>query len=239
MKTSALPSFAGIASITVLGGGLGCTHYTKGLARAGVTEEQFVINNAALAYGRMQKKFPKLDQAVAKAEGVLIIPHLVKGGLFVGAESGIGVMLHKKEGGKFGPPAFFNVAGTSGGLQVGYADAAVVIVFQKGQTMLKAFEHGMSVGGNAAVALGTGLSANDTSYAHRAVVQFVDSKGAFAGISIQGSMIAAKERMTRAYYGPSASVKGVLLDGKFDNEGTTEIRSLLDMRALPQVASAK
>jgi lipid-binding SYLF domain-containing protein len=239
MKAPALRTVAACVAVASLASLTGCTRYTKSLARAGISEEQFVVNNAALAYARMQKKFPKLDHAVAQAEGVLIIPHLVKAGLFVGAQSGVGVMLHRKEGGKFGPPAFFNVASTSGGLQVGYADAAVVIVFKKGQTMLRTFEHGMSIGGDASVALGSGLSASDTSYAHRAVVQFVDSKGAFAGISIQGSMIAAKERMTRAYYGPLASAKGVLLEGKFDNDGATEIRSLLDNRASPQIASAK
>ncbi len=235
MKRIALPL---VVSALFLGSVSGCTHYTKGLARAGITEEQFVINNASLVYARMQKKYPKLDDAVARSEGVLIIPHLVKGGLFIGAESGIGVMLHKKANGKFSPPAFFNIASTSGGLQVGYEEASVVIVFKKGQTMLRSFEHGMTLGGDASVAIGSS-SANDTSYAHADMTEFVESSGAFAGASVGGSLIAAKERMTRSYYGADASARSVLIDGKFDNEGTAEIRTLLDQKAFPKVATAK
>ena len=235
MKRIALPL---LASALFFGSVSGCTHYTKGLARAGITEEQFVINNASLVFARMQKKYPKLDDAVAHAEGVLIIPHLVKGGLIIGAESGIGVMLHKKPDGKFSPPAFFNIASTSGGLQVGYEEASVVIVFKKGQTMLRSFEHGMTIGGDASVAMGK-RNANDTAFAHKDVIEFVESDGAFAGASIGGSLIAARERMTRAYYGPNASAHGVLLDCKFDNQGTAEIRTLLDEYTFPKVASAK
>ena len=60
-----------------------------------------------------------LNDYLANAKGVFIVPTLVKGGLLLGAEGGTGVMLVKGSDGTWSPPAFYTLAAGSIGLQIG------------------------------------------------------------------------------------------------------------------------
>ncbi len=218
-------------------GSTGCHRYSKAFARAGITREQIVVDDAALTVERIRRRYRTFDSELAKAEGVLIIPRLVKGGLLIGGEGGTGVMLHRIEGGTFSSPAFFSMGSASAGIQLGYEELAVVIVFRKGQTMLRALQHGATVGGDASIAIAKEFNANDTSRAHKDVVEFIDAEGVFAGAAIEGSIVASKDSINRAYYGAGANSRAILMDHAFEQHpGALGLKRAL---AMAQVASAK
>ena len=67
---------------------------------------------------------------LANAQGIVIIPDLVKGGFVVGARYGRGVVMVRDERGFWRPPAFVTLAGGSVGWQIGLQVTDIILVFK-------------------------------------------------------------------------------------------------------------
>ncbi|MBL4692916.1 MAG: hypothetical protein JKY92_06260, partial [Magnetovibrio sp.] len=73
-----------------------------------------VLTSARYAYDNLKKSpDPIMDNFRAllpKAQGIVILPGLLKGGFIVAAEGGNGVLLAKDVNGQWGQPAFYFLA---------------------------------------------------------------------------------------------------------------------------------
>jgi lipid-binding SYLF domain-containing protein len=120
------------------------------------------------------------------AEGVLIIPKVIQGGLVVGAEYGEGAL---RIAGK--TVAYYNIASASFGAQIGAEQKDIILVFMD-KTVLKKFRNSKNwkAGVDAKVTVitvGVDESIN-TMKIKQPVVGFVFSqKGLMAGVTIEGS----------------------------------------------------
>jgi lipid-binding SYLF domain-containing protein len=61
----------------------------------------------------------------------------------------------------------------------------------------------------------------------RDIYQFVDADGVFAGVSLNGTVVGARERLNRMYYGSDASTEGIVLDRRFDRPETITLKQAL------------
>ena len=67
---------------------------------------------------------------VADAQGIAIMPGLLKGGFVVGVRHGRGVVVVRDENGGWRPPTFITITGGSLGWQVGIQATDIVLVFK-------------------------------------------------------------------------------------------------------------
>ena len=123
---------------------------------------------------------------VAMAEGVLVMPDVLKVGLIVGGEYGEGAL---RVGGK--TVSYYNLASGSVGLQIGGQATDFVILFMTDEA-LKQFQAGngweVGVDGNVALVHFGGGERLDLIRMHDPIIGFVfDVKGLMVDISLKGA----------------------------------------------------
>src|SRR6266496_5835953 len=66
------------------------------------------------------------EELMARAHGIAVIPHVVKGAFGLGGQGGKGLMSQRREDGSWSTPAFVEIGGGSFGLQIGVQASDVV-----------------------------------------------------------------------------------------------------------------
>lgn len=142
---------------------------------------------------------------LADAQGVAIIPHVIKAGFVFGGRGGHGVLLVRDKNGYWGEPLFVNLGGASVGLQAGVEATDVVLVF-RGRKCLDRLLDGKSkltLGADVSVAAGpVGRQATaSTDLCLRAeIVSYSRSRGLFAGLAFDGAAICVDPGSNAAYH---------------------------------------
>jgi len=153
---------------------------------------------------------------VVKAKAVLIIPTLVKAGFIFGGSGGTGVVLARDEKtNTWNGPSFATAGSVSWGLQAGGSAAEVVMMAMTDKGKDALLSNKFQAGADASVAagpVGAGAQAATTD-----IVQFTRSKGLFGGLSLEGSVIAVRDSLNKAYYGKEASPVQILVSGDVKN----------------------
>jgi lipid-binding SYLF domain-containing protein len=125
--------------------------------------------------------------------------------------------MRTKNTGAFSPPAFFTQAGLSFGFQIGAeaVDLILLVMTQRGLESLLKDE--LTLGVDAAVSAGpVGRHAEaSTDIGMRGeIYSYSRSKGAFAGVSLKGTVITTDKEANFAYYGRFFKAKDILIRGK-------------------------
>jgi lipid-binding SYLF domain-containing protein len=150
---------------------------------------------------------------LAGASCVVVIPSFKKGAFVVGAQYGQGVATCRTSTGKWSAPVCVQLAGGSFGFQVGgqATDLVLIAMNERGlQAMLKnKFKLGADaaasagpVGRNAQAGTDWKLSAEFLTYSR--------SKGLFAGIDLDGTVLSQNQDDTRALYGADIGFDQIL-----------------------------
>jgi lipid-binding SYLF domain-containing protein len=150
-------------------------------------------------------------------KGIAIFPHVVKGAFMVGARYGKGVVVCRDSAGHWSPPAFFTLVGGSVGWQIGAEATDIVLVFMSTRGTRSLLESQFTLGGNLSVAAGPiGRSAEASTDAkfNAEIYSYAKSKGAYAGISLEGAQIAADSKSNQAFYGAAVPTGTILFDLK-------------------------
>jgi lipid-binding SYLF domain-containing protein len=149
-----------------------------------------------------------------KAEGVLIVPNLIKGAWIIGASGGSGVLLVKdKMTGGWSEPAFYTLGSVSLGLQIGGQSSEVILLAMSNRGVTSFLSNSLKLGadvGAAAGPVGLGASAA-TANLSADILSFARSKGLYGGISLDGAVVATREGLNAAYYGKKVSPADILI----------------------------
>jgi SH3 domain-containing YSC84-like protein 1 len=148
-------------------------------------------------------------QLLAEAQGVAVIPSVIKLG-FVGAvRRGHGVVLVRDPAGAWGLPQFVTLTGGSVGWQAGLQATDVVLVFLTRKSIEGLLSGKFTLGANAAVAAGPvgrdAAAATDVQLKAE-ILSYSRSRGIFAGVSLDGSMIQIDYPLHAMYYGTPANM---------------------------------
>jgi len=146
-----------------------------------------------------------------RAYGVAVIPNVIKGAFFVGGRGGKGVLVARDASGRFSDPLFLTLAGANFGLQWGAQATDVVLVFATRRS-LEHFARGqLTLGATASVAAGPVGRAGEASAGVQAeIYSYSRARGLFAGIALDGTVLAVDRKSTRAYYGRDVASEDVL-----------------------------
>jgi SH3 domain-containing YSC84-like protein 1 len=140
---------------------------------------------------------------LADAQGLAIIPGMLKGGFVVGVRHGRGVALVRDEQGAWRPPVFVSLTGGSIGWQVGVQATDVILVFRTQKSVQGLLNGKFTIGADAAAAagpVGRQAAAATDAQLRAEILSYSRSRGLFAGVSLDGSMLQIDQATTQAYY---------------------------------------
>ena len=136
---------------------------------------------------------------VRYAKGLLIMPHFVKGGFFVGGSIGKGVLLAQDKDGRWSYPAFYDVLSGSFGLQFGVGAGEVVLMIMTDTGLRRLLRDKFQLGADASIGVGPdGVGAKAEIFD---IFSFARVKGLFAGLSVEGGGVVVNRDDNRTYYG--------------------------------------
>ncbi len=202
------------------------------LAKA-ASDQQVTVDRAQLVVGDLHqdKEFGTARDLMHRARAVLIVPRLYKGGFFVGGEGGNGVLLTHKQAGGWSEPAFYTIGSASFGLQIGLEQSEMVMIVMS-QKALDALMHDQfKIGadaGLAVVTLGAGVEAATTAAAGADIVVWASSSGAYAGVTVNGSIVKPQFDADHEYYGPGVTARDILFRGTVVNPSASPLVRALD-----------
>jgi len=148
-----------------------------------------------------------------KAQCVTVVPGLKKAALGIGGQYGRGFVTCRKASGGWGAPAAVKMEGGSFGLQLGAQSTDVIMLVMNKRGMDKLLSDKFTVGVDAAAAAGpVGRNARaDTDVAmHAEILSWSRSRGAFAGISLQGATLRPDKDENQKLYGKAISNQEII-----------------------------
>lgn len=155
---------------------------------------------------------------LADAQGVAIIPRVIKAGFVVGGRGGHGFVMAKDKDGNWGDPVFVDLGGASVGFQAGVESTDVVLVFRSRKSLDRLLEGKgkVTLGADAAVAagpVGRMAAAGTDAKLEAEIVSYSRSRGLFAGVSLDGAVVHANENSNAMFRKPGLTVEKKLSDG--------------------------
>jgi lipid-binding SYLF domain-containing protein len=162
-----------------------------------------------------------------KAKGLLIVPSLLKAGFVLGGSGGSGVLLVKDaETDRWSQPAFYTVGSVTLGLQIGGEAAEVIMMVRTQKAVDKLLTSSFKLGADTSIATGP-IGGGAKSNVMVDIVSYTRSKGAYAGISLEGAVIATRDKWNKAYYGKAVTPFDILVQNSVSNPGSGELRKAL------------
>jgi lipid-binding SYLF domain-containing protein len=176
--------------------------------------------------GTREKAIP--SDLLSKAHCVAIVPGVKKVGLGLGAKYGKGVIVCRGAGGNgWTGPSTVRIEGGSIGFQIGGSstDVVLLVMNKKGKDKLLASK--VTLGAEAAVAggpVGRSAQAQTDAQMHAEILSYSRSRGAFAGISLEGATLRPDNKDNKAIYGKDVTPKDIL-SGKVPGPASTKALS--------------
>jgi len=141
---------------------------------------------------------------LAEAYGVAIIPNTIKVGLVIGGQHGKGVIVVREQNGNWRAPTFITMTGGSVGFQVGAQGSDIVLVFKTQKSVEGLMRGKFKIGADAAATagpVGRRVEAATDAQLKAEIFSYSRSRGLFAGVALDGSVIQVDGPANTAYYG--------------------------------------
>lgn len=153
-----------------------------------------------------------MADTVKTSHAIALVPSMVKAGFIVGGEYGEGLIL-RHENGKWYGPSFYNIGGGSFGLQLGAQSVALLLAVINERGVGAFMGSKTKLGGDIAVAAGPAgrrAEAATDAQGKASIYSYSLSKGLFAGLSLEGSVISISVKRNNEYWGGKVSAKEAL-----------------------------
>jgi lipid-binding SYLF domain-containing protein len=181
-------------------------------ASAQFREERILYNSSAVLDEFMSLRLRAIPRSMlADAEGVVIIPSMVKAGFVIGGRHGKGVLIMRDDAGHWRVPVFVSVTGGNIGYQIGVQATDLVLVFKTRRSIEGILDGKLTLGVDAAAAagpVGREAAAATDGRLQAEIYSYSRSRGLFAGVSIDGSVLRVADDLNAAYYGGRGDALG-------------------------------
>jgi len=198
---SALTMFVGVASVQA---------QDKGKLDDRLASATDVIQEVM---GTPDRSIPQ--SILAGASCVVVIPHYKKGAFVIGAQYGQGVATCRTPRG-WSAPVFVQLAGGSFGWQIGGQSTDLVLVAMNQHGLQDMLKNKFKLGGDAAASagpVGRNAQAGTDWKLNAEFLTYSRSKGLFAGIDLDGTVLSENQDDTRTEYGADVPFQEVLHGG--------------------------
>jgi len=149
-----------------------------------------------------------------RAYGVAVIPEVIKGAFVFGGRFGSGVLTVRDASGHFSNPVFIKLAGGSWGFQIGATSTDVVLVFVTPRSVEHFANGKFTLGVDASVAAGpVGRQGEAAAGVRAEIYSYSRSRGLFAGVALDGTVLAFDPGANHAYYNNEAANSELITSG--------------------------
>jgi lipid-binding SYLF domain-containing protein len=196
-------------------------------------EAQGIVDKARVTFEGFMRdsNYSWLHSHMKEAKGILIFPQVLKGGFILGGSGGTGVLVVRDgRTGDWSQPAFYTIGAVSIGLQIGGESAEVVMMAMSQKAIDSLFASSVKLGGDTSIAvgpLGGGAKGNVTAD----FISFAKSKGLYAGLNLEGSVVDVRDSINKAYYSRDVTPVDIIVKKEVSNSGAAQLRSSLKRAA--------
>ena len=152
------------------------------------------------------------SQILSGASCVVVIPSFKKGAFVVGAQYGQGVATCRTGRG-WSAPVFVQLTGGSFGFQIGGQATDLVLLAMNRNGLQDMLKNKFKIGGDAAASagpVGRNAQAGTDWKLNAEFLTYSRSKGLFAGIDLDGTVMSQNQDDTRNFYGQATPYKTIL-----------------------------
>lgn len=238
ISTAAKPSLqsrvipAALSALMVFGAMTATAPHALAAVATHGTDQSNLVERARVTVDdlRKDKEFGNARELMKRAKGVLIVPQLIKGGFFVGGEGGDAVLLTRGPNGEFSYPAFYTLGSASFGLQIGVEQAELVLFIMSDKALSSVLQDEFKIGaqaGLAVVTLGSTAEAATGTSMSGDIIVWSSASGAYAGLTLNGSVLKPRDSWNEAYYGKPESVSAIVSARSVKNADADGLRKNL------------
>jgi len=180
-------------------------------AQAAWFSEQETVRRASAALEQIMaapaRGIPR--QLLSNAQAVVIVPQMKSGAFIVGIRKGRGVLVVRENNGFWRAPQFVEMTGGSVGWQAGVQSSDVILVFRSRKSLDNLMQGKLTIGVDASVAagpVGRQVAAATDLDLSAEIYSYSRSRGAFVGVSIDGTVLKSDPQASARYYGQSGNV---------------------------------
>jgi lipid-binding SYLF domain-containing protein len=195
-----------------------------------VSDSKQLVEKAVMTFDDFAKA-PEMNAfraLVKKAKGVLIVPQFLKGAFVVGGAGGTGLLVARDaKTGQWKGPAFYTIGEGSFGLQAGAEASELILLAMTERGVMALLSSSAKLGADANVTagpVGVGVAAS-TANLSVDILSFSRSKGLFAGVAVDGAVVAVRNGLNHAYYGKMCSPTDIVIRKSVSN---AHARTLLE-----------
>ena len=158
------------------------------------------------------------ENLLRDCSAIAIFPNTISAGLGIGGKYGQGIMMVKNaKDRKWSAPALFTIAGGSWGLQIGGQATDFVLLIMNRRSVDGILDGKFKLGADASVAggpVGRAAEASTDIQLKGGILSYSRSRGLFAGVKLEGAVIAQHWDGDKELYGKSLSAREILLENK-------------------------
>lgn len=189
----------GLAALVVITLGLVTTRSWANDPTTTITQSEQVLAELIAIPGR---SIP--TRLLNEAQGLAIIPRVIKIGFVAGIRRGQGVVMIRDADGSWGLPRFVTLTGGSVGWQAGVQGTDVVLVFTTRRSVESLLNGKFTIGVDAAAAagpVGRNAAAATDMRLQAEILSYSRSRGLFLGASVDGSVLEINQTANMSFYG--------------------------------------
>lgn len=183
---------------SLLFGAMSAMSRASGPAESVIESEQVLNELMAIPARQIPQRL------LAEAQGIAIIPNVIKIGFIGGARRGHGVVMVRDADGEWTLPQFVTLTGGSVGFQAGIQGADVVLVFttRKGVEGLMSGKFTVGVDASASAGpVGRDAAVGTDATLRSEIYSYSRSRGLFLGVAVDGSVLEIDQLSHTTYYG--------------------------------------
>lgn len=156
------------------------------------------------------------EDLLRSCHAIAIFPNTISAGLVFGGKYGQGIIMVRNNG-KWSSPAIFTIAGGSFGWQIGGQATDFVLLIMNRRSVDGILQGKFKLGADASIAggpVGRAAEASTDAQLKGGILSYSRSRGLFAGVKLEGAVIAEHWEGDKELYGKSLSSEDILLKNK-------------------------
>ena len=199
------------------------------------TEQQALVDRATITVQEMlgsgdPNVLKDANSMLNRARAVMICPRIFRAGFVFGGQGGDCVLTARDGAGSWSSPAFYTIGSASFGLQIGIQDMQVMMMILTQKGLNAVLDSQFKIGADASVAIaaiGGGIAGATTAAVGADIVSYARTRGLYAGISLEGSLLSSRSEFNQGYYGRPAGPRQIVLEMQAHNPAADALRAAL------------
>ena len=173
---------------------------------------------------------PSVGTAIRDLKGetkaLFIVPQFLRGAFVFGGAGGSGVLIVRDEKTKkWSEPVFYTIGSASFGLQIGGDVSEMIFVVRNQKGLEEFYRTDFKLGADVSMAVGPVGEGTSAKGMTADLVAYAKKKGVFAGIAVDGSIIAVSDDANHAYYGKPVRPTDIIVKQSVSNPKSTDLRN--------------